>query len=381
MKKTPPITLEHTEMLAAIPSPLLRWYRAQKDDRSLPWRNAPAPYHVWLSEIMLQQTRASAAIPYYERFLAALPTIAALAACEDDALMKLWQGLGYYSRARNLKKAAQTIVAEYGGELPRDFECLLKLPGIGRYTGSAIGSIAFGFPLPAVDGNVLRVVSRVLASTFDIALPAVKRAIEQALAPHYPEGQAAGELNQAFMDLGATVCLPHGAPHCTRCPLARLCLAHDAGREQELPAKSASKKRRIEKLTVLRMEQDGTLALRKRPEKGLLAGLWELPHVDGHPTKKALLAYLGEQGFAVERIEKLPHARHIFSHIEWQMHGYRITLADNSLGVAEGMPAPLASSTMSVPLKRSDLRNDLVWASREALADRYSIPSAFSYFL
>ena len=362
MKKTQLPKLAHVEMLPGIIHPLLAWYRAQADERALPWREAPVPYHVWLSEIMLQQTRASAAIPYYARFLAALPDIAALAAADDEQLMKLWQGLGYYSRARNLKKAAEIIVAEYGGALPHDFNALLKLPGIGRYTGSAIGSIAFGLPLPAVDGNVLRVVSRLLMSAADVASPATRSAIEQALAPHYPSGKAAGELNQAFMDLGATICLPHGAPHCARCPLEGLCLAHAEGREQELPVKSAAKKRRIEKMTVLCLHQGNCLAIRKRPAKGLLAGLWELPHVSGHPTKKALLTYLGEQGLSAERIERLPDARHIFSHIEWNMRGWAITLGDETSHVAEGNGA-------------------LVWASRQDLAERYSIPSAFSYYL
>ena len=364
-QKKPAVALSHTELLPDIIAPLLTWYRARADERLLPWRGAPTPYHVWLSEIMLQQTRASAVRPYYTRFIAALPDIAALAACGDDRLMKLWQGLGYYSRARNLKKAAQILVTEYGGELPRDFHALIKLPGIGRYTGGAIGSIAYGLPLPAVDGNVLRVVSRLLMSREDIALPAVRAAIEQALAPHYPSGEDAGALNQAFMDLGATVCLPHGAPHCARCPLARLCLAHAEGCEQELPIKSAAKKRHSEKLTVLRLEEGACLALRKRPKAGLLAGLWELPHIEGHLTKKALLAYLGEQGLAAERVERLPDARHIFSHIEWQMHGWRVILAANATHVAEEAPA----------------LDGIVWVSRKELADTYSVPSAFSYFL
>lgn len=364
MKKTD-CTLPNTAILNEITEPLLRWYHAQETERALPWREDVTPYHVWLSEIMLQQTRASAVIPYYHRFLAKLPTIADLAACNEDALMKLWQGLGYYSRARNLKKAACELVNSYEGNLPADFEQLLKLPGIGRYTASAIGSIAFGLPLPAVDGNILRVVMRVLACGEDIALPAVKRAVEDALTPIYPAGSEAGALNQAFMDLGATVCLPNGAPHCAACPLARLCLAHDLGQEQKFPVKSAKKKRRVEKLTVLLIYQGKNLALHKRPEKGLLAGLWELPNLAGHLTKAQLYEALAEQGLTkddIAAVQKLPAAKHIFSHVEWQMHGYKITLAEAASQIAEA-------------------KTEFVWASPAELADTYSIPSAFQYFL
>lgn len=357
------IPLPRTEILGQLPQPLLTWYQGQSAARELPWREEVTPYHTWLSEIMLQQTRASAVIPYYHRFLAALPDIAALAACEEETLMKLWQGLGYYSRARNLKKAAIVLMDTFHGEMPEDLDALLKLPGIGRYTASAIGSIAFGLPLPAVDGNILRVVMRVLACREDIASAAVKRAVENALAPHYPTGKAAGDLNQAFMDLGATICLPHGAPHCARCPLASLCLAHDAGCEQELPVKQKKKQRRQENLTVLLLRAGQAFALRKRPAKGLLAGLWELPHLKGHLTAEEVRAHLHAHGLPVQELHQLPDARHIFSHVEWQMHGFEVILAAPSSGnVAEsGEP--------------------LVWASPQELAETYSIPAAFQHFL
>ena len=200
-KQHTPLQLPHTDILPEIVEPLLTWYRGQSTLRCLPWREEVTPYHTWISEIMLQQTRAS-------------PDIASLAHCDDELLMKLWQGLGYYNRARNLKKAACQIVEDFGGQMPADFAALLALPGIGRYTASAIGSIAFGLPLPAVDGNILRVTMRILQCGENIALLPVRRAVEDALAPHYPSGEDAGALNQAFMDLGATVCLPHGAPHC-----------------------------------------------------------------------------------------------------------------------------------------------------------------------
>lgn len=361
-KKALPIRLPHDEVLASITEPLLTWYEGQSTLRCLPWREEVTPYHTWLSEIMLQQTRASAVIPYYTRFLEALPDIESLARCDDELLMKLWQGLGYYSRARNLKKAAGVICAAYGGQLPADFAALLDLPGIGRYTASAIGSIAFGLPLPAVDGNILRVTMRVLQCGEDIAQPAVRRAVEEALAPHYPSGQAAGALNQAFMDLGATICLPHGAPHCAACPLARLCLAHDAGSEQQLPVKSKKAKRRVEQKTVLLLHQGRALALTKRPNKGLLAGLWELPNLPGHLTQAEVEAWLAARGLRTLTIARLPDARHIFSHVEWQMQSWAVELASPDAMVAEDA-------------------SPLVWASPEELADTYSIPSAFQYFL
>ena len=357
------LKLPHTDILPAIIEPLLIWYHSQSADRQLPWRLAPTPYHTWLSEIMLQQTRASAVIPYYERFLAALPDITALANCEDEQLMKLWQGLGYYSRARNLKKSAIAIQQHHHGDLPQDFAGLLALPGIGRYTASAIGAISWGRPWPAVDGNILRVVMRVLAADEDIAAIRTKTAVEQALAPHYPTGTAAGDLNQAFMDLGASICLPHGAPHCPRCPLRQLCLAHDQGEEQSFPFKAAKKTRRIEQRTILLLVQDHAVALHQRPAKGLLAGLWEFPNLDGQLNQPAIKSWLKEHQLTSCQIEALPPARHVFSHVEWQLTGWRIELtADADSSVAE-------------------TDHNLVWAARDELAERYSLPSAFHYYL
>ncbi|SHK99787.1 A/G-specific DNA-adenine glycosylase [Selenomonas ruminantium] len=356
------IDIPHTELIPDLLAILPDWYRRQADERELPWRSCPAPYHTWLSEIMLQQTRASAVIPYYERFLASLPDIESLAACDDDQLMKLWQGLGYYSRARNLKKAAIIICQEYSGQLPQDFTTLLSLPGIGRYTASAIGSIAFGQPWPAVDGNVLRVLSRVLASAADIAAPATKKALENALAPHYPSGTIAGELNQAFMDLGATICLPHGLPHCSCCPLARICLAHAEGLELELPRKSSTRQRRQEKHTVLLLRQGNAIALHQRETKGLLAGLWEFPNLPGKLTKKEVVDWLKENGLTVESIQALPPAKHIFSHIEWQLSGWLIKLP--------------AADTLTI----QENHLPFVWASSQQIAERFSLPSAFQYY-
>ena len=339
----------------ALCTSLLAWRKSAPDTRDLPWRDEPTPYHVWISEIML-------------RFLDALPSVRDLAEVDDDALMKLWQGLGYYSRARNLKRAAEVIVREHEGQLPNDFDALLTLPGIGRYTASAISSFAYGQPRPAVDGNFLRVAARVTANPIDIAKDASKRALEAALVPSYPSGRDAGLLNEAFMDLGATVCLPNGAPLCHTCPAARLCLAHEYGTEQNYPVKTALKARRKEKRTILLLACGDHIAIRKRPAKGLLAGLWEYPNLDGKLSRRAVRAHLEAEGFGVCTIVPLPPARHIFSHIEWELTGWAVTVTDTNeppLMAAEeieGAPSPL------------------LWVRREELADKYSIPAAFGYF-
>ena len=352
----------------ALCNTLLAWRKSAPDVRDLPWRDEPTPYHVWISEIMLQQTRAAVVRAYYLRFLDALPSVRDLAAVDDDALMKLWQGLGYYSRARNLKRAAQVIVAEHDGVLPNDFDALLALPGIGRYTASAIASFAYGQPRPAVDGNFLRVAARITANPIDIAKDTSKRALETALAPSYPSGKDAGLLNEAFMDLGATICLPNGAPLCHSCPAARLCLAHEYGTEQDYPVKTALKARRKEQRTVLLLSCDGQIAIRKRPARGLLAGLWEYPNLDGKLSKRAVRAHLEAEGYPILDIAPLPPARHIFTHIEWNLTGWAVSVAERNeppLMAAEemdGAPAPL------------------LWVRREELADKYSIPTAFGYF-
>lgn len=236
------------ERLEQMVEPLLFWF--SQSHRDLPWRREPSPYHVWVSEVMLQQTRVEAVRPYYERFLAALPTVQALAGCPQEQLLKLWEGLGYYSRARNLQRAAQEIVRSYNGQLPASYDLLKKLPGIGDYTAGAIASIAFDLPVPAVDGNVLRVLTRVLACPDDIALPATKETFRQLLLPVEPT-PGAGAFNQALMELGAVVCLPNSPPQCFVCPLQGLCLAHQQGRETDYPVKSPKKARRIEQRTLL----------------------------------------------------------------------------------------------------------------------------------
>lgn len=306
--------------LEFIVQPLLKWYRENK--RDLPWRHDPTPYRVWISEIMLQQTRVDPVIPYYRRFLEYLPNVESLAVVPEDQLMKLWEGLGYYSRARNLQKAAKLIV-EAGG-FPADFDGWKALPGIGDYTAGAICSIALGMPTPAVDGNVLRVLSRVLGSYEDIAQPSVKKTFTTALKEVYPAGHTS-EFTQSLMELGAIICLPNGAPLCSKCPLQGQCVAFNQSLTDAIPVKSEKKKRKIENKTVLLLRCGNKIALNRRPDKGLLAKLWEFPNLPDHLTKNELLNEL--KPLNPLKISSLLAATHIFTHIEWHMIGYEVTVA------------------------------------------------------
>lgn len=302
---------------------LLGWFAANA--RDLPWRRTTDPYRIWVSEIMLQQTRVEAVKPYYERFLAAFPTLRDLAAAPEERLLKLWEGLGYYSRARNLQKAARAVVEQYGGKMPADEEKLRKLPGIGDYTAGAIASIAFGIRAPAVDGNVLRVLSRFCGSDADIALPETKKRWNELLRPVIPVD--AGSFNQSLIELGATVCVPNGEPQCARCPLAHWCVALRDGLTDRLPVKAAKKARRIELLTVLLIRDGDRTALHKRAAKGLLAGLYELPNLPGHLSAEELPNRIRGMGFEPLRVTPLESAKHIFTHIEWHMIGYAVQIS------------------------------------------------------
>ncbi len=304
-----------------IPVPLLAWY--DRGRRILPWREDPTPYHVWVSEIMLQQTRVEAVKPYYDRFLRELPDIRTLAEAEEEKLLKLWEGLGYYNRVRNLQKAARQIMADYNGQMPQEWEELCKLPGIGSYTAGAISSIAYRKRIPAVDGNVLRVLSRVMADERDILDAKVKRAVEQELFSVIPE-ERPGDFNQAMMELGATVCLPNGKPKCAECPLGEFCRAYAADRVLEYPKKKPKRERKIEEKTVLILQDETRAALTKRDDKGLLAGLYEFPCLPGKKSGAQVLAWLKELGFVSLRIQKIGEAKHIFSHREWHMTGYLV---------------------------------------------------------
>ena len=300
---------------------LLDWHRENR--RMLPWRTEQTPYAVWVSEIMLQQTRIEAAIPYYARFIERLPTVEALAAVPEEQLLKLWEGLGYYSRARNLKKAAQQLVAQWEGQLPPSAEDLKKLPGIGDYTAGAIASIAYGNPEPAVDGNVLRLVLRLTASREDALNQRTRGRITELLRQVYPAGPEAGLLTEGLMELGETVCLPQGKARCGACPLAELCLARERGEAAELPVRSAKKPRRIEERTVLLLSCGDRFALRRREDSGLLAGLWEFPNLEGRLSPEELRPWLNSLGVEPLAIEPCGEARHIFSHVEWHMSGFR----------------------------------------------------------
>ena len=312
---------------------LLDWF--YKNRRILPFREDPTPYHVWLSEVMLQQTRVSAVLPYYERFLAALPDIPALAACDEEKLHKLWEGLGYYSRVRNLQKAAKIVCEQYGGQLPADYAALRALPGIGDYTAGAIASISFGIPVPAVDGNVLRVFSRLYNDPGVITDPKVKKAFT------------------------ALVCVPNGAPLCDVCPLAGLCQARAAGTTAALPQKAKPKPRKVLPVTVALVESPAGFLVQQRPAKGLLAGLWQpLLWESEHLLQAEVLARLAalgvDTGTAVP--EALPAAKHIFSHIEWLLSGVALTVPEQA--------APAGC----------------IWASREELRTTYTLPGAFAAY-
>ena len=339
--------------LSGIVNPLLNWYAGHA--RVLPWREEPTPYRVWISEIMLQQTRVEAAKSYFERFTAELPDITTLAQAPEAQLLKLWEGLGYYSRVRNLHKAAQLVVSDYGGRLPSEPEELIRLPGIGAYTAGAIASIAYGKSSPAVDGNVLRVIARVTASTENISDTAVKRGIEQQLKAIYP-AEHAGDFTQALMELGALICLPNGSPKCGDCPLQALCAAHKQGIEEELPVKQAKKARKIEHRTVFLILCREKAAIQKRPDKGLLAGLWEFPSADGVLSPQQTENLLKTWGLVPLNIARLPPSNHIFTHIEWHMNGFLVSVADTSDHVR------------------------LVWAQRGELLETYTLPTAFKTF-
>jgi A/G-specific adenine glycosylase len=312
-------------MLDNIVDPLLKWY--DKNARVLPWREEITPYRVWVSEIMLQQTRVEAAKPFFERFIKELPMIQDLAKCEEDKLLKLWEGLGYYNRVRNMQIAARTIMEQFSGQVPKVYEQILELKGIGSYTAGAISSIAYNIPVPAVDGNVLRVISRITASYEDILKASVKKKIEEEIKTIIPVDRP-GVFNQALMELGAMICIPNGMAKCELCPLGYLCQANKMGIVQELPKKAPKKARRIEEKTILVIQEGEQVAIQKRPVRGLLAGLYEFPNIEGHYSQEEVLKHLKDNHLSPIRIQELPTSKHIFSHIEWHMIGYVIKVEE-----------------------------------------------------
>lgn len=328
---------------------LLQWF--QENARKLPWRETADPYAVWLSEIMLQQTRVVAVLEYYRRFLEELPTIAHLAECPEDKLMKLWQGLGYYNRARNLQKAAIQMMEQYNGRFPETYEEIHGLSGIGDYTAGAIASTVFGLPYPAVDGNVLRVVARYTENYGDITTSAMKKEVTVWVVDHMPRN-VVRDYNQGLMELGATVCLPNGTPRCEACPVQEGCACGNNEKWKELPVKASKKPRRIEYRQVYLVKKQGKFALCQRPEKGLLANLWEFPQ----GLKEENPWALWKMGEDVDKPKLLITGIHIFSHIEWRMEGFTVDLPENA-----------------------QTPEHWVFVTLEELRDIYSVPSAFAF--
>ncbi len=331
---------------------LLAWY--EKSKRELPWRAEPSPYHVWVSEIMLQQTRVEAVKRYYRAFLQELPTVQDLASADEELLLKLWEGLGYYNRVRNMQRAAKELVEQHDGAFPTDYEGLKSLPGIGPYTAAAIASICFSQLTPAVDGNVLRVASRLCANDADVDLSATKKEVFYALQTVMPRNDTS-RFTQAWMELGATVCLPNGAPQCTMCPFCEICRAHKEKKELFYPIRGIKKARTVEEMTVFILDCNGDYALQKRPARGLLAGLWDLPHVSGIlPIEEAIRT---AESFGAEPTEVLKTSQktHVFTHKEWKMNG--------------------------VYLKCAKKPKQFVWASETDRADTYALPTAFRQFI
>ena len=336
----------------AVVAPLLEWYDG--GHRDLPWRAQPTPYRVWVSEIMLQQTRVEAVRGYFARWMDALPDVRALAAADEAVYLKLWEGLGYYSRVRNLHRAAIEVCDKYGGELPADYDALRALPGIGDYTAGAVASIAFGLPVPAVDGNVLRVAARLDNDLTPITDTAFKKRTRERFAALMPADRP-GDLNQSLMELGATVCLPNGAPLCGDCPVQHLCLGYHHGNAAMLPLRAAKKARRVENRTVLLLRHGTLVGIRRRPQSGLLARLWELPALNGHLSPDEVRDALAAHGWQVGKLLSLRPAKHIFTHVEWHMNGYYIEL--------------------------KNLPDELTFVSPSALRAEYALPSAFRAFL
>lgn len=341
--------MKEKERLEKIREPLVNWYKDNK--RMLPWREEKNPYYIWISEIMLQQTRIEAVKVYYEKFIKEIPDIQTLANIEEKKLLKLWEGLGYYSRAKNLKKAAIQICEKNNGQMPKKYEELIKLPGIGEYTAGAIASIAYNEKVPAVDGNVLRVISRIVANTKDVLLPETKREVSINLKEIMPE--KAGDFNEGLMELGERICIPNGEPLCDKCPIRNYCLAFEKGLTNEIPVRIKKTKRKKEKRLVFILQYQDQIALRKREEKGLLAGMYEFPNVL-EENDMNLQEILKRWNLKVERLENIGQAKHIFSHIEWEMTGWKVKVKE---------------------------KNDaFLWAKKEDILETYAIPEAFRYY-
>lgn len=335
-----------------IKNPLLEWY--ETNHRELPWRRDTIPYHVWISEIMLQQTRVEAVKDYYHRFLLECPDVEALARISEERLLKLWEGLGYYNRAFNLKKTAERIVKEYQGEFPKEYEQVLALPGIGEYTAGAICSICYDAPTPAVDGNVLRVITRLSNWHAVIDDAKTKKQAKEALRGLYSEGDC-GRLTQSLMELGAVICVPNGIPKCELCPLQTACRAYRLKNYMELPHRKEKKKRKQEPVTVFILQDEEWYGIRKRNAKGLLANMWEFPNLPQEMNEKEVMEYLSQQGYKPVCLEKMVRYTHIFSHVEWHMQAYYIQCINR--------------------------KENLTWVKRSQLEGAIALATAFKVFL
>lgn len=333
-----------------LPNALLLWYK--QNARKLPWRQDTEPYHIWLSEIMLQQTRVEAARAYYLRFLEQLPNISALAEASESQLLKLWEGLGYYNRARNLQKAARVIETQYHGCFPNQYEDIRALPGIGPYTAGAIASICFNQPYAAVDGNVLRIITRMTENNAPIDRMQTKNKIAAQLEKVYPKNNC-GQFTQALMELGATVCTPK-SPKCAECPARDFCRAYANGTMLQYPVKQPKKDKRLEERTVFLLQYEDRYALTKRTERGLLSGLWQLPNVLGKMDVNQALHSADTFGVQPVELYTQMHRVHIFTHIKWQMTCYHILCAQKT--------------------------SDFVWATAQEIQMTYALPTAFRMF-
>lgn len=373
------MVIKMSDRYSEMVEPLVEWF--QKNARELRWRSNPIPYYVWLSEIMLQQTRVEAVKSYFNRFVSELPTIEALANAPEEKILKLWEGLGYYNRVKNMQKAAIIVMEQYGGELPQDYKKLLQLPGIGSYTAGAISSIAYHIAKPAVDGNVLRVAMRLKGCYDDITKPSVKKELEKEIETIMPK-ENPGIFNQAFMELGATICIPNGKPLCNQCPLAFFCTAKQKDIVMELPVKKPKKKRRIEEKTVFIFCSQNKAAISKREEKGLLSGLWQFPNIDGTLKAEQVKYYIEQLGYKIEQLEPLGEAKHIFSHIEWHMTGYKITIGEQTIDSMIYLPLK-EEGVYEVCSEIGQLKQifDLcIWADKKEIEQVYTLPTAFEVY-
>jgi len=343
--------MNEIEQIKKIEKPIIEWY--QKNKRPLPWRKEKNPYHIWLAEIMLQQTRIEAVKTYYKRFLEQIPTIKDLANIEEGKLLKLWEGLGYYNRARNLKKAAEEIQKKYKGQMPKTYQELIQLSGIGQYTAGAISSIAYNQPVPAVDGNVLRVLSRVVGSKKDVLESKTKKEFTEKLKEIMPK--QAGDFNEGLMELGEIICVPNGEPMCLKCPLQELCVAKKEGLTASIPVRNQKIKRKKEDITVFLLEFEGQIAIRKRSKTGLLANMYEFPNVPKKLKLEEIKKILQDWEVFDSKTEKVGSHHHVFSHVEWDMIGYKIQVTNKS--------------------------QEFIWKSKEEILKSYAIPGAFMPFL